>query len=177
MSAVPAPPIPLAVPGTELDPHSIRYKLLHTWRGRFGLGVLGLFLFLAVDEGTAIHEKIGSFLERYMDAQGALYFLWVVPYGVAALVFSLAYSKFVWELPQVTRLRFITAGAIFLVGALGIEMLGAREADLHGTNTITYCLLFTVEEMLEMLGIILFIYALLSHLAAETGSFSLVLER
>lgn len=35
------------------DPHSIRYKLLHTWRGRLGLGVLGLFLFLAVF-GTVI---------------------------------------------------------------------------------------------------------------------------
>ena len=66
---------------------------------------------------------------------------------------------------------------MFLIGALGVEMLGAREADLHGHSTITYCVLFTVEEMLEMLGIILFIYALLRHLAAETGRISLVLER
>ncbi len=93
------------------------------------------------------------------------------------MVVGLAYSKFVWELPKDTRLRFITAGVIFLVGALGIEMLGAREADLHGYSTVTYCLLFTVEEMLEMLGIILFIYALLTHLAAQTKRFSLVLER
>ena len=143
----------------------------------YWLGLTILFLFLAVDEGTAIHEQIGTFLERYMDAQGALYFLWVVPYGVVTLVLGLAYSRFVWELPKDTRLRFVTAGVIFLVGALGIEMLGAREADLHGSYTITYCVLFTVEEMLEMLGIILFIYALLTHLAAETGRFSLVLER
>lgn len=130
----------------------------------YWLGLTILFLFLAVDEGTAIHEQVGTFLERYMNARGALYFLWVIPYGVLTLVVGLAYSKFVWELPKDTRLRFITAGVIFLVGALGIEMLGAREADLHGTNTITYCLLFTFEEMLEMLGIILFIYALLTHL-------------
>ena len=37
-----------ALAGEGLDEHSIRYKLLHTWRGRFGIGVLGLFLFLAV---------------------------------------------------------------------------------------------------------------------------------
>ena len=98
----------------------------------YWLGLTILFVFLAVDEGTAIHEQIGTFLERYMDAEGALYFLWVVPYGVVTLVLGLAYSRFVWELPKDTRLRFVTAGVIFLVGALGIEMLGAREADLHG---------------------------------------------
>jgi peptide/nickel transport system permease protein len=35
----------------ERDPHSVRFKLLHTWRGRFGLGVLGLFVFVAVFGG------------------------------------------------------------------------------------------------------------------------------
>lgn len=38
----------LALAGEGLDEHSVRYKLLHTWRGRFGVGILGLFLFLAV---------------------------------------------------------------------------------------------------------------------------------
>ena len=75
-----------------------------------------------------------------------------------------------------TRVRFVTAGVIFLTGALGIEMLGAREADLYDTTTVTYCLLYSLEEMLEMLGIILFIYALLSHLAQETGRLSVVLQ-
>ena len=56
----------------------------------YWLGLTILFLFLAIDEGTAIHEEIGTFLERYMNAKGALYFLWVVPYGVATLVFALA---------------------------------------------------------------------------------------
>ncbi len=142
----------------------------------YWLGLTILFLFLAIDEGTAIHEQVGTFLERYMNAEGALYFLWVVPYGVATLVLGLAYAKFVWELPKDTRARFVTAGVIFLTGALGIEMLGAREADLHGYTTVTYSLLYSLEEMLEMLGIILFIYALLSHLAQETGRLSVVLE-
>jgi len=136
-----------------------------------------LFFLLAIDEGTAIHEEIGTFLERYMDATGAFYFLWVVPYGIATLVLGLAYLKFVWELPEDTRVRFVMAGVIFLTGALGVEMLGAWEAGLHGTTTVTYCVLYSLEEMLEMLGIILFIYALLLHLAQETGRFSLVLDR
>jgi hypothetical protein len=63
-----------------------------------------------------------------------------------------------------------------VTGALGIELLGAREANLHGYYTVTYSLLYSLEEMLEMLGIVLFIYALLSHLAWEAGRLSLVLE-
>ena len=98
----------------------------------YWLGLTILFLFLAIDEGAAIHEAVSTFLERYMNARGALYFLWVVPYGVATLVFALAFLKFVWELPKDTRARFVAAGLIFLSGALGIEMFGAREADLHG---------------------------------------------
>ncbi len=103
------------------------------------------------------------------DARGALYFLWVVPYGVATVVIGLAYLKFVWALPKRTRLHFIMAGVIFLTGALGVEMLGAREADLYGYDTVIYCFLYSVEEMLEMLGVVLFIYALLSYLAQLQG--------
>ncbi|MDH3273555.1 MAG: peptidase M48 Ste24p [Gammaproteobacteria bacterium] len=142
----------------------------------YWLGLTILFVFLAIDEGAAIHEEVSTFLERYMDARGALYFLWVVPYGIAVLVLGLAYLKFVWELPRDTRARFVTAGVIFLTGALGIEMLGAREAAFYGTATLTYCLLYSLEEMLEMLGIIVFIYALLSHLAQETGRVSVVFD-
>ncbi len=142
----------------------------------YWLGLTILFFLLAIDEGTAIHEEVSTLLEDYMEATGPLYFLWVVPYGIATLVLGLAYLKFVWELPKETRARFIMAGLIFLSGALGIEMLGAREADLHGYETVTYCALYTLEEMLEMLGIILFMYALLSHLAGETGRFSVVVE-
>ncbi len=142
----------------------------------YWLGLTILFLFLAIDEGAAIHEAVGSYLERYLSAKGFLYYLWVVPYGIATVVLGLVFLKFVWELPKNTRVRFIVAGVIFLTGVLGIEMLGAREADLHGTETVAYCILYSLEEMLEMLGIILFIYALLSHLAQETGRLSVVLE-
>ncbi len=141
----------------------------------YWLGLAILFLFLGFDEGTAIHEEIGTFLEDYMDARGALYFLWVVPYGLATVVIGLAYLKFVWALPTRTRLHFIMAGVIFLTGVLGIEMLGAREADIYGYDTVIYSFLYSLEEMLEMLGVVVFIYALLSYLAQLQGGLVLVL--
>jgi hypothetical protein len=140
------------------------------------LGLSLLFFFLGVDEGTGIHEEIGSWLENFYEARGALYFFWVVPYGIATLVLGLTYLKFTWTLPADTRWRFVTAGTLFVVGALGIEMIGAREADLHGTTTLTYSVLYSIEELLEMLGIVVFIHALLLHLGRATGRFALVLD-
>ena len=71
---------------------------------------------------------------------------------------------------------FVAAGVIFLTGALGIEMLSAREVDQHSIYTITYCLLYTFEELFEMLAIVLFIYALLSFIVEETGRLSIIVE-
>ena len=135
-----------------------------------------IFLFLALDEATAIHEEIGDYFERYIEATGYLYFMWVVPYGVAVIVIGLAFLKFVFSLPVETRNRFIVAGAIFLMGAVGLEMPGAKIAEIYGTTTISYTVLYTFEELLEMLGIVLFNYALASYFVKEHGTLRLVLE-
>jgi len=142
----------------------------------YWLGLTFLFVFLAVDEAAAIHEGIGDYFEQFLDAEGYLYYMWVVPYGIATAVIGLILLKFVLTLPIRTRVRFIVAGTIFLTGAIGIEMLGAREADLHDTDTVLYCVLYTIEELLEMLGIVVFIHALLAHMADESGDAGVTLR-
>lgn len=141
------------------------------------LGLTLLFFFLGLDEGTAIHEELGDFLEEYVAAEGALYFPWVIAYGIATAVIALLYLRFVLQLPRATRVRFIVAGLLFLGGALGFEMLSAIAADRSGYDSISYTVLYSIEEMLEMLGIVLFIYALLSYLAEEAGGLVLRLSR
>ena len=142
----------------------------------YWLGLTLLFVFLGLDEGAAIHEELSDYLEQYMVAEGALYFLWVIPYGIASAVLALLYFRFVWQLPKVTRTRFIVAGLLFLGGALGFEMLSAIAADRSGYDSVSYTVLYSIEEMLEMLGIVLFLYALLSYLAEECGGLVLRLS-
>jgi len=62
--------------------------------------------------------------------------------------------------------RFVYAAALFLVGAIGFDMLGGAEASRHGTNTIYYSLLYTIEESLEMFGLI-YLFSILLHLIKE----------
>jgi len=55
-------------------------------------------------------------------------------------------------------------------------MLGGREADLHGYDSITYCILYTVEEFLEMIGVVVLIYALLSYIERQFGYLCVTLQ-
>jgi len=140
------------------------------------LGLAAIMLFLGVDEGVAIHEKLSDLLEEYMDADGFFYYLWVIPYAIATSIIGLVYVPFLLKLPARTRALFLAAGFIFVTGAIGVEVFAAREADLHGEWTMTYCVLYSVEEFLEMIGIVVFIYALLSHHGGDNDPLSFSVE-
>lgn len=122
------------------------------------------FLFLTIDEIAFIHEHFSAALRARFHTSGMLYFAWIIPYGMALLVFVLCYSKFLIDLPRKTRILFLVSGAIFIAGALGFELLGGRHLSLHGGNNVAYALYYTCEELLEMLGIALFNYALLLYI-------------
>ena len=152
-----------------------KWKRVGDWRMCW-LSLAVIFLFLAIDEGVGLHEYLSEIFERFMEPEGLLYFLWVVPYGIATVIVGLIYLRFVLNLPKRTRALFVASGVIFLAGALGLEMLSAWEVDRHSEYTITYCLLYTFEELFEMLGIVLFIYALLSYIVEDTGRLSIIVE-
>ena len=136
------------------------------------LGLAGIFTFLGIDEAIALHEEIGDFVEaqQWVEPTGFLYFAWVVPYGILLTVFLLSYLKFVFYLPTKSKYLFISAGTLFVTGAVGIEVFSAEEAHLYGTETIYYSTLYTIEELCEMLGIALFAYALLDYIESSGKS-------
>ncbi|MTI21386.1 hypothetical protein E1176_10175 [Fulvivirga sp. RKSG066] len=72
------------------------------------------------------------------------------------------YIQFVFKLPKKTKKRIIIAAILFIGGAMGLEMLGGNHAYNHGREGLTYAVLYTLEESLEMLGVIVLIYALLT---------------
>ena len=125
---------------------------------------------MAFDEGTEIHEMMSGVMEQWVTPKGYLRWLWVLPYGFAVLIIATLYLNFLMRLASATRFRFILAALIFLGGAIGFEMLSAQERDLIvGRNyTVLYCVLYSLEEFLEMVGVAVFIYALLKHLADES---------
>lgn len=72
--------------------------------------------------------------------------------------------------------RFGLAGTIYILGAVGFEMIGGVVIHYFKANSQPFFWAYTIEESLEMLGIILFIYALLNYLFDDGGSLSIIGE-
>jgi hypothetical protein len=135
-------------------------------RRHFNWKILGyVFLFLGVDEFVSIHENLTGVTRRAVgDGAGYLHYAWVLPYVIVFLGVFGYMARFFFRLPNWLKLQFLAAGSIFVFGAVGVEMMcGKYEAENGTTNTLTYALLATLEELLEMVGIILFMHALLRY--------------
>ena len=168
------------------------YKRQRSERYRLHWGVLSLILlYMSLDEVATIHETMGAELQRLLHyltgftPGGAISYFWVVPGALFVLVVGLAYLRFLFDLPRDTRRWFVFAGAVFLLGALGLEMLSAQVASSAGAiagwvasasggsisqasakavPTILKGGQTSFEEMFEMLGLTALIYALLAYI-------------
>jgi hypothetical protein len=124
----------------------------------------GALAVMSVDEMLAIHEELIDPLRSLLDAGGPIYFAWVVPGAILVVVFAAAYLKFLAHLPRATRKLLLIAGALYLGGALGMEAVNGAYASAHGQENLVYMLLTDLEEVLEMGGLLVLVYALLSFL-------------
>ncbi len=133
----------------------------------YWLVLSAIFLFLSIDESLGIHESIMEKMRTVINASGYLYFAWVIPYGIGLIVFLLAYIKFLFNLPHKTCILFIIAGFVYVSGAIGLELIGGKCYELYGEHSLSFVMLSTIEEILEMAGTVLFIYALTSYMDSE----------
>ena len=126
-----------------------------------------IFLYLCVDESVSLHEHLNRPLRSFLDLPGIFHYAWVIPYSITLGFLLLVYRGFIVHLPEGTRRLFLVAGIAYVSGALGLELLGAHLAVLHGKETAVYVTVSTVEESLEMLGLLLSVYALMSYMNSE----------
>lgn len=138
-----------------------------------------VFVFLAIDEGSQIHEKSIEAMHRLMGSipHSALLYAWVIPYGLACLALGIVLGKFLLSLPKRTLFLMVASGCIFIGGALGVEMLEGAATVFGGETSIFYLLLNALEEIMEMIGLSLFVYTLLDHLTSFRPEFTLRLAQ
>lgn len=125
------------------------------------------FLFMAIDEAWSFHELLIRPVHGLMggDTFGIFYFAWVIPAIAFILVLAPLFFRFLLRLPAKTRFTFLMAAILYIGGAIGVELFEGRYAELHGTRNLTYNVFITVEESLELGGVILFIWGLLVYIA------------
>jgi hypothetical protein len=64
---------------------------------------------------------------------------------------------------------FVAATALYIGGAMGMEMVGGFIITTKGMHPLFYAIATTLEESLEMLGIVVFIHALMSYIKTYVG--------
>lgn len=130
------------------------------------LGLCLISLCLCFDEGASIHELVSvpaGNLMAAVDLPGFRQYAWVLPVGVLVALAAVAYLKFLFALPGATRRWLVLAVLVYLGGALGMETLGATYSGLHGMKNLAYNVFVTIEEFMEMSGLVLILYALLDY--------------
>lgn len=142
------------------------------YRAKYWRFLGACFLLLSVDEAVEFHEWVGIMTKIVFayNFPGIFYYAWIIPYALLLLGGFLFIKNFLFGLPASVRNPFMLAGIMFVGGAMGLEMLEAQHADATGlpTNpqTLYFAALYSLEEVLEMSAVILFIYTLLRYLAA-----------
>jgi hypothetical protein len=123
-----------------------------------------VFLFLFLDESVRIHERVGQFRDYLPFQAGRLVRSGWVMFGVVfVVVIAIVNLRFLLNLPRRTALALVIAGCVYVAGAVGMEIAAGPWITAHGRDNVGYALLASLEEALEMTGVIIFIHALLAY--------------
>ena len=120
---------------------------------------------LSLDEVAMFHERFG----HLPGAPGIGTRPWA-GLGVAlAMVVVFRLGRWVLALEHHLRAAMVVGGGLFLIGAVGFEVLSGERRAAHGFDP-GFWILASIEENLEMVGPLVVIAALLSILCGPTGA-------
>ena len=131
------------------------------WKAMPWFLLAAMFLALSLDEIATFHEWASAALSSRIENTGLFYFAWAAPALVLCLAGLACFMPFIVEFKGLDRVLLIGSAAVFLLGAIGMEMLGGAAAEAGGVNTLHYRVLTTIEESLEYAGLLIFLYFLL----------------
>ncbi|MEZ5912004.1 MAG: hypothetical protein R3D84_07095 [Paracoccaceae bacterium] len=130
------------------------------------LSLTAIFAFLSLDEMVRIHERVGEVIHDKWQPGGAFGFAWVIPGSIAVVILGFAFLGFLRSLPPRTMWLILLAGAIYVGGAIGVEMIEAYVLD-RTQSVGWFQTIVLLEEGMEMWGQALLCYTLLDYLGRQ----------
>ncbi len=114
----------------------------------------GIVALMSLDEQVGLHERL-RMPTAWLGQYGAFQqYSWIIAGLLGAALVAALVGRFVFELPASVRARFIAAAALYLAGAIGLEAAAGAWMLLHLPRDAAYAILPTLEELLEMAGMI-----------------------
>lgn len=139
------------------------------WRWHWWL-LAAVFVALSMDEAASLHEALSAALSGIVRAGGVFHFAWVLPALVLCAMGFFAYLPFIGALESTQRARLLVAAGVFLAGAVGTEMVAGAHVESYGMASLTYRTLTTLEEALELLGMLLMLNFLMCQLGGRVDA-------
>jgi hypothetical protein len=146
----------------------------HTERGRpftRHWGYLAIvFVLMCVDEFTNLHNRILTNVGDSMGGgDGVFHYAWIIPGLMIVAGFALFFLPFFIRMPPTPRNGIVGGLAIFVAGAVGIEMITGWVLTNHDVAEWLFRLLYNVEELTEKIGMCIVIWGLAHYLRDNTA--------
>ena len=139
----------------ERDPYRVHWAVLSF-----------LFFLVSFEEVASLRDYMDRPVQLLLGQNSSIfYFSWVIPGALFVVFIIVLFFPFWIHLPRWVRRSFAIAAGIYIFGVIGIESIGGAFIAVNDEFNFTYVLITTVEETLEMAGVILFIKALLLYLS------------
>ncbi len=152
-----------------------------SWRATLLWGGLAvLMLALSVNEIFAVeHNTLLDYATRALRLTlrtDGLTIL-VVLGGVVSVAGVALYSRLFLGLPARTRRAFFVAGAVYLGGAIGLQAIGTLIERQPGGSPLLKLVVSNIEELCEIAGVLIFLYALLAYVEQRIGPITLTVRQ
>jgi hypothetical protein len=133
-----------------------------------------IFGLLSLEEILGIHSQATKVLRMFASiTDGVGYALVLIAIGLIALAtLAVVFGRFYMHLPPRWRWWFAVAAVIYITGVVASDAIGDYLRTTSGDATLAYIVVLTVEEALEMTGVLIFIVMLLEYIGTFVGTVS-----
>lgn len=125
------------------------------------------FHWLSLDEVIAGHEVLNEHKSVLAKAAGEERERWTAEGLIVAGFVGAAFLPFLWRIGWRLSVFAVIGGLIYLGGALGIEQATDKYQDWGMLNTTEYQMWVALEEGMEMIGPVIFLYGLMGYFARD----------
>ena len=128
-----------------------------------------IFFYLGVEILLNVHGLLIEPIRKSLGISRRFYFV----YGLGLLILLLVFIPVWRQLNKNVKQWFALSASTFLSGAIGFDVIGdVYFKSIGWREDLIYSVLYTIEESLEMAGLIMFIYGLLLLLRRSSTDYN-----
>ncbi len=146
----------------------------HWWQW-FAIALIPLFL--SLDDMAQLHEALSDPLSEEYGFNGLLHWAWVVVALPVVAVLTVLFLPFLRRLPARTAILLLAGAGIVFSGGVILEMFEGWWVEANGHGGVIIFSMVTVQEVMEMLGSIIALYAVIDYAAGYRPNLIFRLER